>query len=72
MNDRRHTLPGTNSHRVLWLAFVLMYGTPLLAQRDLMTFGGKAGVQLNPSFHHAHGWVPETNYHRPILGFTFE
>jgi hypothetical protein len=60
--------------RVLWLALVLLYGTPLFAQREMMTFGVKGGAQLTSSFQYKdlRSLETEAKYVRPIVGLTFE
>jgi hypothetical protein len=69
--------PPTSFHRVLLLSIVLLFGVPLFAQREMMTFGVKGGAQLTKSFvFESERGEPdaskETNYTRPILGLTFE
>ena len=63
-----------SSRRILWLALVLLYGTHLLAQREMMTFGVKGGAQLTSSFQYKEltDLETEANYVRPILRLTFE
>ncbi len=73
-DDRVNMQAGTSPRRILWLVLVLVDGTPLFAQRELMTFGVKGGVQINSSFHlnESESGGTETNYHKPALGLSFQ
>src|SRR6187402_2647754 len=67
----------TSVHRIVFLAIALLYGVPLSAQHETMTFGIKAGAQLTRSFSFDGGSITadagaETNYIRPIIGLVFE
>jgi hypothetical protein len=64
---------GTSSHRTLWLVLAVLYGSPLFAQREMMTFGVKAGVPVNWSFEIDRvRAADQTNYQKVFLGLTYE